>query len=268
MAVSHNPVPVASFNSSTLRLVILDALALSRDALRVVLAAEGRFSVVGAACDCAEAVRFVRAYRPHVVLLDVAEPGVSGLDALRTLRDSDTGVSTVVLVDAMTGIEVVNALTLGARGVLLKDASPLVLYACVRAVAEGAYWIGTECVCDVVEAVRRVREEALPAPAGELTPRELQVVAAILGGATNRDIGLRLDVSVDTVKRLLRQVFAKVGVSRRFELALYAARHLFHDHLHTARTVGLRHDPVPRGHDRRTEENRPPAAADASGSTV
>jgi two-component system, NarL family, nitrate/nitrite response regulator NarL len=158
MTVSSNPAPVASSSLPTLQLVILDAFTLSRDALRVVLAAEGRFSIVGAACDAAEAVRFVRAYRPHVLLLNVAEPRVGVLDTLRTLRDSDTGVSTVVLVDAMTGIEVVNALTLGARGVLLKDASPLVLYACVRAVAEGAYWIGTERVCDVVEAVRRVRE--------------------------------------------------------------------------------------------------------------
>lgn len=244
MAASSYPPPGLTpgpcFDESTLRIVIVDALALSRDALRVVLAAEGGLSVVGAACDGAEAVGFVCAHRPHVLLLDVAMPRVGGLDALRHLMDSGTGVPTVILADAMTGIEVVNALTLGARGVLLKDAFPPVLYECVRAVADGAYWIGNERVRDGVDALRRVREEALPASAGAWTPRELQVIAAIMDGATNREIGLRLNVSVDTVKRLLREVFGKVGVSRRFEFALHAARHFFHETRHTARTVGFR----------------------------
>jgi DNA-binding NarL/FixJ family response regulator len=203
--------PGPCFDESTLRIVIVDALALSRDALRVVLAAEGGLSVVGAACDGAEAVGFVCAHRPHVLLLDVAMPRVGGLDALRHVMASGTSVPTVILADAMTGIEVVDALTLGARGVLLKDAFPPVLYECVRAVADGAYWIGNERVRDGVDALRRVREEALPASAGARTPRELQVIAAIMDGATNREIGLRLNVSVDTVKRLLREVFGQVG---------------------------------------------------------
>jgi two-component system, NarL family, nitrate/nitrite response regulator NarL len=160
-----------ALDPSRLRIVIVDAHILSRDALRAVLEAGGGYSVVGAACDGAEASQLVHERRPHVLLLDLAIPRVGGLDALRQLRD--TGVPTVVLADALTDMEVVDALTLGARGVLLKDALPSVLYECVRTVAEGAYWIGNERVPDVVDALRRVRDEALSAPAERLSLREL-----------------------------------------------------------------------------------------------
>jgi two-component system, NarL family, nitrate/nitrite response regulator NarL len=224
MTSGSHPPPALPSDQPPLRVAILDALTVSREALRLVLDAERGFSVVGAACDGAEAVSFARAHRPDVLLLDVAMPRVGGLDALRQLRDSSPGVPTVVLADAMTGMEVVNALTLGARGILLKEARLRVLFECLRAVAEGAYWVGDERVRDVVDALRRVRDTGLPASAGALTPRELQVAAAVVAGATNRDISRQLGVSVDTVKRLLRELFGKVGVSRRRELALYGAQ--------------------------------------------
>lgn len=160
-----------ALDPSRLRIVIVDAHILSRDALRAVLEAGGGYSVVGAACDGAEAGQLVHERRPHVLLLDLAIPRVGGLDAIRQLRD--TGVPTVVFADALTDMDVGDALTLGARGVLLKDALPSVLYECVRTVAEGAYWIGNERVPDVVDALRRVRDESLSAPAEGLPLREL-----------------------------------------------------------------------------------------------
>lgn len=225
---SHSS-PFLSSRHPALRVAIVDALTLARDALRVVLAAESGLLVVGAADDGAGAVKLVCEQRPHVLLVDVAAPGSRGLETLRTLRDHGMPVPTVVLADALKGMDAVIALTLGARGVLLMDAVPTVLYECVRAVAEGAYWIGRERVGDFVSALRRFRDDVLASPAERLTARELQVVGAVLDGATNQDIGRRLNISGEAVTRALDDVFEKVGVTRRFELALHAARHLCHE---------------------------------------
>jgi len=118
------------------------------------------------------------------------------------------------------------ALTLGAHGVLLKDALASALCDCVRAVARGDYWIGREEVRDLVQALRRVDQPApAPSPADTLTARELQMVGAVFEGASNRDIALRFNLSEQTVKNHLTKVFDKVGVSSRLELALYAGHH-------------------------------------------
>jgi DNA-binding NarL/FixJ family response regulator len=148
-----------------IRIAVVDSLAASRDALRRVLDAVSGFLVVGAACDGAEAVTLVRAQRPHVLLLDVAMPRVGGIDALRQLRDSGTGVPTVVVADAMAGLEVVAALSLGARGIVFSDAWPSALCECLRAVAQGDYWMGKARVADVVDAWDRVRAEPWLVPA-------------------------------------------------------------------------------------------------------
>jgi DNA-binding NarL/FixJ family response regulator len=159
---------------STLRIVIVDAYAPSRDALRDVLAVEGGLSVVGAACDGAEAVSLVREHCPHVMLVDVGKPRVGGLQTLRQLVDSGTGVPAVVLTDSLASMEAVAALALGARGILPKNVLPSARYECVRTVARGDYWIGRERVCDVVEAWQHVRAEQRLDPAVAATMLRLQ----------------------------------------------------------------------------------------------
>jgi len=212
---------------SGVRIVIADDHTIFRDALRLVLTAEGGFSVVGEASDGDEAVRAVVVHRPDILLLDLSMPRAGGLDALRQLAGAVTGVRTVLLTAAITSTEVTTALTLGARGVLLKDASSSVLCECVRSVARGHYWIAREQVESLVHALRRVGAEVAPAPspARTLTTRELQIIGAVVEGASNRDIASRFNLSEQTVKNHLARVFDKVGVSSRLELALYASHH-------------------------------------------
>jgi two-component system, NarL family, nitrate/nitrite response regulator NarL len=209
------------------RIVIADDHTLFRDALRAVLTTEAGFSVVAEACDGDDAVRQVVEHGPDVLLLDLDMPRASGLDALRQLNASASGVRAVILTAAISNADVVTALTLGAFGVVLKDVVPSVLCDCVRSVARGTHWIGHEHVRDLVHALRRFQPAPAPSPtpAETLTPRELQVVAAVLDGATNRDIGADLSLSTQTVKNHLMKVYDKVGVSSRLELALYATRH-------------------------------------------
>jgi DNA-binding NarL/FixJ family response regulator len=165
MTSSVHPSPALPPSRPAVRIAVVDALTVSRDALRLALDAVVGFSVVGAACDGAGAVSLVRAHRPNVLLLDVAMPRVGGFEALRQLRDAGTGVPTVVVADAMAGLEVMAALSLGARGVVFNDAWPSALCDCLRAVAQGEYWMGEAPVADVVEAWARVRAEPWLEPA-------------------------------------------------------------------------------------------------------
>jgi two-component system nitrate/nitrite response regulator NarL len=250
MTVSSCPQPACSpalsSNQSTLRIVVADALTVFRHARLAVLEAEVGFSVVGVGCDGAEVVQSVLEYRPHVLLVDLAMPRAGGLDALRQVRDSAPGVRVVVLVEVMTSTEVVTALTLGARGVVLEDALPSELCDCVWAVAQGDYWVGNGRVSDVVDALHRVRTAAAPVPVDTLMPHELEIAVAVLLGATNRDISRSLSVSIRAVETMLSNVFNKVGVSSRFELALYAARHRLDDESHGPQPARLHQEPWPR----------------------
>lgn len=145
-------------DSPTLRVVIADGLTMPRVTLRSMLARNGGRAVVGEPFDGAGAMKVVLEQRPHVLVLDLAMPGV--LDALRQLRDSDTGVRPVVVAAAFRSQAVVTAITLGARGVLRRNVQPSVLAECVRVVAQGGYWIGEGRVEDVVEAFGCVRADA------------------------------------------------------------------------------------------------------------
>lgn len=169
MTTSLASTSVVPSDPSTLRVVIADSLAMSRVVLRSMLARHDGCAVVGETFDGAGAVQLVREQRPQVLVVDLAMPRV--FDALRQLRDSDTGVRPVVVAAAIRGQAVVTALTLGARGVLRRNVRPSALAACVRTVAQGGYWIGEDRVEDVVDAFERVRVGTSPL-SGDVPPRQ------------------------------------------------------------------------------------------------
>ena len=137
-------------------------------------------------------------------------------------------VRTVLLTAAIERPEVVTALQAGAYGVVLKDSATELLFKCIRCVMEGQYWIGREGVADLVHVLQQARKDAEQASGARrfrLTRREQEVVAAIVGGLTNRDIAAQLGVTEDTVKHHVTNVFDKLGVSNRLELAMFAINH-------------------------------------------
>jgi two-component system, NarL family, nitrate/nitrite response regulator NarL len=163
--------------------------------------------------------------RPDVLLLDLGLPDASGLDVLRALRAADVPTRTVLLTAGADREQMLTALQLGARGLVLKAVASAVLYRCIRSVMAGEYWFGHDRMGDMVEALRRLSSPPPPAPAESLTRRERQIVAAIVQGTTNRDISAQLGLSEQTVKNHISHIFDKVGVSSRLELALFALHH-------------------------------------------
>ncbi len=214
--------------SELIRVAIADDHPILREGLRRLLEDDGGFEVVGQASDGLEAVRLAREARPDVLLLDLAMPRASGLDALRELSASGGGPKVLLLTVAIDDAQVLEALELGARGVVLKEAATELLFKAIRSVVAGQYWVGRDIVTDIV---RHLRERAAavarrrPSPAESLTAREREIVAAVAAGESNRRVAARLALAEDTVKHHITNIFDKLGVSNRAEMAAYAASH-------------------------------------------
>jgi DNA-binding NarL/FixJ family response regulator len=208
-----------------IRVLITDDHPIFRDGLRRLLESEDGFEVVGEAKDGSEAIRMAQALHPDVILLDVAMPRVTGLAALEELGKMSTKV--ILLTAAIERADIVTALQLGARGVIMKDAATEQLFKGIRAVMGGQYWVGREGVSDLILMLKQMMaaEESEPKKTWGLTKRELEIIGTIVAGYPNKDIAKKFVISEDTVKHHLTNIFNKVGVSTRLELALFAVHH-------------------------------------------
>jgi two-component system nitrate/nitrite response regulator NarL len=213
--------------SQTIRIVIADDHPIFRDGLRRLLEAEPGLKVIGEASDGADAVRLARQLKPDIMLLDLAMPRVPGLEALRDLSvgSGANGVKVILLTAAAEKHQIVEALQLGARGVVLKDSATQLLLKSIHTVMTGEYWVGRESVSNLVQYLRTQmqasNEESRQKKFG-LTPRELEIVSAVVAGYSNKEIAEYFKISEDTVKHHLSNIFDKLGVSTRLELALFA----------------------------------------------
>lgn len=214
-----------------IRIVTADDHPIFRDGLRRLLESEPGFQVVGEAGSGTEALRVVAQLSPDILLLDMGMPDGSGLDVLRALRGESGKVKVILLTAGAEKEHMLEALQLGARGLVLKHSATPLLHKCIRSVMAGEYWFGHDRLPDLIEALREVGEPRMPAPVETLTRREIQVIAAVVDGATNRDISEQLGLSEQTVKNHLSHIYDKIGVSNRLELALFAIHHKLLSHL-------------------------------------
>jgi DNA-binding NarL/FixJ family response regulator len=215
-----------STSSQSISILIADDHPIFRDGLRRLLESERGFKVVGEACDGIEAVDFVRKLKPEILLLDLAMPRRHGLEALREISNSQSGPVRVILLTAAAEREqIVDALQLGARGVVLKDCGTEILMRSIRSVLAGEYWVGREPVSNLLQYLRGLMDSSTKISRQKrfgLTPRELDIVSAVVAGYANKEIAEHFKISEDTVKHHLSNIFDKTGVSTRLELALFA----------------------------------------------
>lgn len=202
------------------RIAVADDHQIFRDGLKRLLESEPGFKVVAEAADGVDAVRVAREAKPDILLLDVAMPRMGGVEAMST---PDLGATRVILLTAVIEPgELLRAVQFGARGVVLKESATRDLIEGIHRVMDGKLLIGTEIADDLAQAVRQAGQQR-DRPYG-LTPREVEIVEAIAAGDSNREIAVKLNISLQTVKHHLTSVFDKTGTSTRLELALFAIR--------------------------------------------
>lgn len=220
-------VAVTNNTPNPIRILIADDHPLFRDGLRRLLQAEPGFEVVAEAADGDGLVDLAWRVKPDLILLDMSMPKRDGMQVLRELSAAKVPARTLILTASISKAQTVQALRLGACGVILKEATTQRLFDSIHCVMSGQYWVGRDSVSDLVHALRsqsngdggdRVRDFGL-------TPREVEIVTLVVAGYSNPDIAQRCSISEQTVKHHISNIFDKLGVSNRLELALFAVNH-------------------------------------------
>ena len=160
----------------------------------------------------------------------VRHDSLAGMEALRDLntRAGMAGIRIILLTPKVEKVQMVEALQLGARGVVVKESATTLLIKSIHAVMSGEYWVVQDSVSNLMQCLRNlmqsINEEAKQKTCG-LTPREVEIVSAVVAGYENREIGEYFKISEDTVKHHLTNIFNKLGINNRLEVALFAVNH-------------------------------------------
>jgi two-component system, NarL family, invasion response regulator UvrY len=208
-----------SFGMSAITVLLVDDHAVVREGYKRLLERSGDIAVIGEAATANDAYRMFSDLHPHIVVMDIALPGVSGIEALRRLRARQSG-DACVLMFSMYGDVVYarRALEAGAVGYLTKASAPEVLVEAVRTVARGQQYLSH----DIAQAMA-LRSEREQPPNSELTVREHEVLRLWMQGRTLNEIGSALGISPKTAANIQSSVKQKLKVETTAQLWLAAA---------------------------------------------
>ena len=203
----------------TIRVVVADDHVLLRQGLRMLLENEADIEVVAEANDGQTAINQVLEHAPDVVLMDHDMPELDGVAATRRLHDSHPEVRVVALSGTDDESAVVSAMRAGAIGYLPRTASVEVLIQTIRAAAQGHLTLSAAASARLVEELRAPAQEP-----EHLTARELEVLASVAEGLSNKQIAWQFHISEKTVKSHVSTILSKFGLESRTQAALHATR--------------------------------------------
>jgi DNA-binding NarL/FixJ family response regulator len=210
---------LAAAEGHRIRVLIADDHEVVRLGIGRLLENRSGIDVVGFANDGAQAVALCAEHAPDVVLMDLEMPRVDGIEATRQIARRDAGPRVVVLTSFADRDHIAEAIDSGAVGYLLKDTDPEELVAAIHAAAAGESPLTPRVALTVV---RELRTAASSEP---LSQREREVLGLVGAGVPNKQIALRLGISPKTVKSHVSHIFRRIGVTDRFEAAMWARRH-------------------------------------------
>lgn len=204
-----------------IRIIIADDHAVLRESLAALLATRPEFVVEGWASNGQQALELVKEHHPDVLVLDLFMPESDGFEVLRTLDRAGSHVASVVLTGSESELDYAQVVKLGARGLVLKSDGPEKLFSAIHTVANGELAFSDELAQQVLATM--TAESKAPTDAlARLSGREKQIAYHVARGLKNKDIGLELHISENTVKRHLQSIFTKTGARDRLELAVLA----------------------------------------------
>jgi len=214
-----------------------------RDGLCRLLGLEEDFEVVAQAQDGRQVLEILQQLEPDILLLDLKMPGLDGLGTLQRLQAAHNKTRVIVLTASDDKNEFVQAMKLGTSGIVLKQTATEMLIKSIRKVHAGEIWLDSHTTAAVIRQFVAAEEMQPPpvlppAPSAQrdrerspLSQREREIVALVAQGFKNKEMAEKMFISEQTVKNHLHNIFDKLGVSDRLELALYA----IHNNLHTGR---------------------------------
>jgi two-component system, NarL family, nitrate/nitrite response regulator NarL len=208
-----------------IRIIIADREEMFRDGLKRLLNTQPDFETLADFADGDALPAMVAQYKPDVLLFGQRLRKCSGIDAVRTIRGSDTEVRPILLTAAIEESEIIRALLCGVRGVVRKATGADLLFKSIRTVMNGGYWVGHDGISEIINSLRSLSvlvEQKTKQQANNLTSQQLKIIYAIVSGCSNKDIAKDLSISERTVKYHLTRIFSKFGVSGRMELARYS----------------------------------------------
>jgi two-component system response regulator DevR len=208
--------------TETIRVFLLDDHDVVREGLRFLLERQDDIEVVGDTASAVEAIARIPALKPHVAVLDGRLPDGSGIEVCRAVRSVDPSIRALILTSYDDDEALFAAIMAGASGYVLKEIRSSDLVTAVRQVAAGNSLIDPALTARVLERVRNG-----PASARELadlTEREMELLGFIAEGLTNRQIGERMFLAEKTIKNYVSSILAKLGLERRTQAAVLAAK--------------------------------------------
>jgi DNA-binding NarL/FixJ family response regulator len=235
-----NATPAAT--KTKIRIVVADDHPIFRDGLCKLLALEEDFEVVAQAQDGRQVLDVLQQHEPDILLLDLKMPGLDGLGTLQRLQVAKNKTRVIVLTASDDKNEFVQAMKLGTSGIVLKQTATELLIKSIRKVHAGEIWLDSHTTAAVIrqfvandEAPAHAHAPVSPMPRererSPLSQREREIVALVAQGFKNKEMAEKMFISEQTVKNHLHNIFDKLGVSDRLELALYA----IHNNLHTGK---------------------------------
>jgi len=204
-----------------IKVILVDDHPVVRKGIRDLLDDAPGIRVVGEGSSGKEALEQVQSATPDVLLLDMELPDMTGIEVMRTLKTQESRVVILALSAFADKAYITESLASGAAGYLIKEEIPENIVEAIRGVSRGEQgWVSRQ----VAAKLTAWMQEREAGEANRLTPREVEVLRAVVEGKTNQEIGFSLGISDKTVEKHLEGIFAKLGVSSRVEAAVRAVR--------------------------------------------
>lgn len=208
--------------SKKIRVLLVDDHTLFRSGIKSLLQRNDDFEVVGEAGDGLEGIKRVRSLEPDVALLDLHMPGVSGLEAVKLITEEMPEVRVLMLTVSEDAQDLVDALRGGASGYLLKNIETDALTDAIRRAARGESIVSQQMTAKLIQGVRTPPKAEVVVERDRFSPRERDILAALALGESNKEIARKLDLAESTVKIHVQNIFKKLNMSSRVQVALYA----------------------------------------------
>lgn len=214
--------------SEKIRVLLVDDHTLFRSGIKSLLQRNEDFEVVDEAGDGLEGIKRTRSLKPDVVLLDLHMPGVSGLEAVKVITEEMPQVRVLMLTVSEDAQDLMDALRAGASGYLLKNIQTDTLVDALRRAARGESVVSQEMTAKLIQGVRNPPKAGMvQMERDRFSPRERDILASLALGESNKEIARRLDLAESTVKIHVQNIFKKLGMSSRVQVALYAVENGF-----------------------------------------